>query len=128
MIHLSEEERLANTALYLKGIHNYLNALFMTGQLDRFNRNYRRLIDFDIESKPNVTENDLSLYKLFSFVHLLNSVFINAEYDAPSETLLKYEKDFVHNQYNWDAHRVMVFNYKLACVYFGMGNFEPKSS
>ena len=36
----------------------------------------------------------------------------------------KLKKKLESNDYNWDSHRIMVFNYKIACLYFSCGDYD----
>jgi len=73
------------TTPYIKGYHNLLNALFMIGSKERYNKQYRRFKLFDIYKKQNPTHNEVSLYFLFRWTHFLNKIFINAEYEVTEE-------------------------------------------
>ncbi len=111
------------TTPYIKGHHNVLNALFMAGKLDRFNKEYRRLLLFDIYQKPHPTQNEISLYYLFRWTHFLNKVFLNADYETSNE-LAELEKIIAENRYGWDLNRRLVLYYKLGSVYFGIGDLD----
>jgi len=109
------------TTPYIKGHHNVLNALFMSGKRERFNKEYRKLLLFDIYQKPYPTHNEISLYYTFRWIHFLNKIFLNAEYEVSKE-LIELEKTLETNEYDWDLNRRLVFYYKIGCVYYGMGD------
>jgi len=111
------------TTPYIKGYHNLLNALFMIGSKDRYNKQYRRFKLFDIYKKQNPTQNEISLYFLFRWTHFLNKIFINAEYEI-TEELKELESILKKNEYGWDLNRILTFNYKMGCVYFGIGDLD----
>ena len=117
------KQELATTP-FIKGYHNLLNALFMTGRRDKFNEALQKFDALDILSKSNVSENERSLFHLVKSVHLLNFIFVNAAYNEPTQSFLEFEKVLNTNAYNWDPHRLLVFNYKMGCVYFGMGQLD----
>jgi len=111
------------TTPYIKGYHNLLNALFMTGSRERFNKEYRKLRLFDIHQKENPTQNEISQYYLFRWIHFLNKLFLNAEYET-SKDLQELEDILETNKYGWDLHRLLVMHYKMGSAYFGIGDLE----
>ena len=111
------------TTPYIKGYHNLLNALFMAGKRERFNKVYRKLLRFDIYQKSNPTQNEIALYFLFRWTHFLNKMFLNAEYSVTTE-LQELTKLLEENPYGWDLNRILVFNYKVGSAYFGIGDID----
>lgn len=111
------------TILYLKGLHNLLNALFMAKKRNKFNAAYNLLVNFDIEKKSNLTRNEISNYYLFYWIHFLNNLFINATYNE-LEKLKTLAELLEVNTYFWDLHRLLVFYYKIASVYFAIGDYD----
>lgn len=125
-VHLFEskpEKKNSNTILYLKGLHNLLNALFMASKRAKFSKAYELLVEFDIENKANVTRNEISNYYLFYWIHFLNKVFLNAAYNE-LEKLKELEQLLEKNIYFWDLHRLLVFYYKIASIYFAIGDYD----
>jgi len=111
------------TTPFIKGYHNLLNALFMMEKRDRFNREYRKLLRFDIYQKQHPTQNEISLYYLFRWTHFLNKIFLNAEYQVSAE-LDEIEKILSTNEYGWDLNRILVMHYKMGGAYFGIGDLD----
>jgi len=111
------------TTPFIKGYHNLLNALFMSGKRERFNKEYRKLLRFDIYQKQHPTQNEVSLYYLFRWTHFLNKIFLNAEYET-SEKLKELEGLVESNIYGWDLNRIMVLHYKIGSTYFGIGDLD----
>lgn len=125
-VHLFEsfpEKKNSITILYLKGLHNLLNALFMASKRKKFNKAYNVLVQFDINAKTNLTRNELSNYNLFYWIHFLNKIFINAGYNA-LEKLKELETLLKENTHSWDLHRLLVFYYKIGSVYFAIGDYD----
>ncbi len=124
LFHKNKSMRFSAISQYVKGVHNLLNAIFMTGRRLRFNDAYSKFLDFDILTKPHLSQNDLSMYYLIKYVHLLNGIFLNAEYSSDVSPLKELEKVLIDNTYGWDPHRILIFNHKLGCVYFGRGDLD----
>ena len=111
-------------ASYIKGLHNVLNALFLAGKYERFIAVYKELKDFIKNGKLEVNRNVESLLVLFENVHLINLHYMKGSFTECLEYMPRLESILESNTYNWDPHRLMVFYYKIACLYFGAGHNE----
>lgn len=113
-----------NQILYFKGLHNSLNALYMAHKPQKFFDSFEKylIINDSIQSSGN--KNELSNYELFKNIHLLNKIILSADYDNGIKSLKELTTILKTNSYSWDANRVMVFYYKIACVYFGADDFK----
>jgi len=111
------------TPIYLKGIHNVLNALFMSLRYEKFVEALAIL-----ESVPNKgllnSRNDHSLFYLYKYYHFFNKHFLCGTFSEGVLEVKELERIIVKNPYNWDTHRIMVFYYKIACLYFGSGDWN----
>lgn len=112
------------TVLYIKGIHNVLNALFMAGKRKQFRVAIERLMLFNHDDQFKLSVNEKGQLQLFKYTHGINSVFMSGNYKYG----VSFVKDLVETieteDHPWDPSRIMVFNYKIACIYFGNGNIE----
>jgi hypothetical protein len=111
-----------DTTLYIKGLHNALNALYMATKREKFRLAFEDFQAFGVENTTAFSTNDASVYNMILNVHLLNKIFINGDYDKGVKEILPLELLLKKNDYNWDVNRVTVFYYKIACVYFGADN------
>lgn len=112
----------ANVPLYLKGLHNLLNTLYLTLHIERFRKVLDILEGFNSDQRYSINENEESLCTMFRIMHRLNLHMMEGTFSQGVEWASKYQNTLEDNKYNWDIHRVMVLNYKLACVYFGAGD------
>ena len=110
--------------LYFKGLHNALNALYMANKTTKFLANYDSYLQMGTDYAGEMTDSQQSNYFLFKYVHLLNRIFLTADYDKGVKTLGELISELKHNKHNWDASRVMVFYYKMACVFFGAKDYN----
>jgi tetratricopeptide (TPR) repeat protein len=124
LFHNTPGSEVTETPQYLKGLHNLLNALFMVQRKERFIQAFTELQNFDIENKKNVTANEISLWYLYTNIHLLNKIFLTADYKQGVASIADLETLLDRNTFNWDSNRNLVFFYKIACVYFGSGDLE----
>ncbi len=114
----------AETAMYVKGMHNLMSAHFDLLNHDKLAECIRR---FKVFAKSNLVQNSdnnriityVYLYTAVINLHFLEGTFTKGLKMVPflEEMLIKY------GQY-LDRHRVMVFYYKIACLYFGSGDNE----
>jgi hypothetical protein len=113
-----------DAALYIKGMHNALNALYMASKRDKFITYFDEYKSWGEKNIDHFTTNDLSVYYLIQCVHQLNKVFLTGRYDQGVSEIKEVEQILKVNKYNWDENRIIVFYYKIACVYFGADNYS----
>ena len=113
-----------NIPYYLKGLHNLLNSLFLTLQFERFDAILDELIAFNSDGKYSLTENESSLHALFTYVHRINQHYLHGTFTKGTEWIGELVGIIEQGTYNWDMHRIMIFYYKIACLYFGSGQNE----
>ncbi len=112
------------SAHYLKGMHNVLNALFY---LRKFNKYYEGL-----QLLEQITNNDTIVKTnnttILSFTYLytakLNYHFISGEFTKGLYLVPQIETQLQQHQLFLDKHRIFIFYYKIASLYFGSGNFD----
>ncbi len=109
-------------AMYIKGIHNSLNALYMATKREKFKVAFEEFRIFGEEKNTSFSTNDESVFQMTLNFHLLNNIFLSGDYDNGVKAIAKLELFLKRNEYNWDINRIMVFYYKVACVYFGADN------
>ncbi|MBK9255666.1 MAG: hypothetical protein IPM42_09290 [Saprospiraceae bacterium] len=109
--------------LYLKGMHNTLNALYMANKADKFVYAYQEFTRFGNMNSDTFDINETSVFELFRYIHLLNKIFLTGEYDQGVLEIRELTEVLKSNRFHWDINRLMVFYYKVACVYFGADDF-----
>ena len=112
------------TVLYIKGMHNVLNALFMAGKPKQFRENIEKLLQFNKDGNLRLSENEKGQLQLFKYTHGINSIFLSANYAYGADFVRDLEVSIEEMEHPWDPSRIMVFNYKIACVYFGNGDLN----
>ncbi|MBK9733729.1 MAG: hypothetical protein IPO92_01675 [Saprospiraceae bacterium] len=110
--------------LYLKGLHNALNALYMAAKTEKFIFNYKAFVLYGETHVENMSDSQQSNYFLFQNVHLLNKIFLTGDYDQGVKDITLLKLVLKTNKYNWDINRIMVFYYKIACIHFGADDFN----
>lgn len=110
--------------LYLKGVHNALNALYMANKRERFQHYFALYCEHESAYGDKMSVNHLASYFLFKYVHLLNGIFLSGNYEQGVKDISELTQALDHSNYQWDTNRVMVFYYKIACVYFGADDYD----
>jgi len=109
-------------SLYLKGMHNLLNALFNTLQYQRFLDALGQLLRFKEQVGLQRSKNIEGLYYLYYYIHSIKRHFMEGSFTEGLALVPDLSAVMAENRYNWDSHRIMVFYYRIACLYFGSGD------
>jgi tetratricopeptide (TPR) repeat protein len=126
-IDLYEEQPLmkeVETGHYIKGMHNLLNAHFDLRNFKQFEITLKQFEEFS--KTPVATHHDNFRTHTFIYInsakinqHLMQGTFREGLALVPEiEEKLEEYALFV------DQHRILVFNYKIATLHFGNGDFE----
>jgi hypothetical protein len=114
----------AETAHYIKGMHNLLNAHFILKNHQGFVLTLSRFEKFSTTGIAN--QHDNNRIQTFVYVtsgninlHLMQGTFKKGLLLVPHiEAKLKEYELYL------DTHRVLVFNYKIAMLHFGNGDYD----
>ena len=111
------------TGHYIKGMHNILNAHFDLRNYKGFAVALHRFEEFAGSPVANQHEN----FKVQTFIYLytakINQHFMHGTFKM-GLSLVPYIEDKLHEYaLYFDNHRVLVFNYKIATLYFGSGDY-----
>ncbi|MEF3019323.1 hypothetical protein V3478_32740, partial [Pseudomonas aeruginosa] len=79
---------------------------------------------FALSEQGNLTAN----VRIQTFVYLsiakINKHFLEGSFSEGLEIIPEIKEKLIAYQYHLDKHRVLVFYYKIACLYFGSGDSE----
>jgi tetratricopeptide (TPR) repeat protein len=112
------------TANYIKGVHNLLNAHFTLRNFSKFEKDLK-LFEAFAESEI-VKRDDNNRIQVFVYLYIarINQHFLNGTF-AEGIKLVPYItgklKEF---KLHLDRHRILVFYYKIASLYFGAGDYS----
>jgi hypothetical protein len=112
------------TSHYIKGMHNLLGAHFDLLNDQKFRETLRQ---FETFSESDIVKNNVN-NRIQTFVYLyiskLNQHFIDGTF-TEGVTLVPYIEEKLKEYWIYlDRHRILVFYYKIACLYFGSGDYE----
>lgn len=109
---------------YIKGIHNLLNAHFDLRNYQQFEitlQHFQKFADSDI-----VSHNENNRIQTFVYLNIakFNQHFMLGTFKQ-GLPLVKYIEEKLDQYYLYlDRHRILVFYYKIASLYFGMEDYE----
>lgn len=111
------------TGHYIKGFHNILNAHFDLRNYKGFALALQRFKEFAATPVANHHEN----FKVQTFIYLytakINQHFMHGTFREGLEEVPYIEDKLKEYALYFDNHRVLVFNYKIATLYFGSGDY-----
>lgn len=126
-VNLFEEDPIrikVETGHYIKGVHNLLNAHF---DLRNFGAFERVLENFETFYKSDFCQQHDN-FRIHSFVYItnarLNWHLMVGSFKEGLQQVPIMEENIQKNEIHLDKHRLLVFNYKIASLHFGYGNFK----
>ena len=112
------------TSQYIKGMHNLLGAHFDLLNDQKFRETLKQFEDF---SHTDLVRNNVN-NRIQTFVYLyiskLNQHFIDGTFTEGVSLVPYIEEKLLEYWIYLDRHRILVFYYKIACLYFGSGDYE----
>jgi len=112
------------TGHYIKGVHTLLNAFFDLRYFEKFEtvlKKFELFAKSDIATRHDNFRTHTSIYINSAKInqHLMKGSFSEGLKLVPS-----IEKNLEEYALFVDKHRILVFNYKIATLYFGAGKYE----
>lgn len=106
--------------MYLKGQHNLLGALFNLRDYNRFNDAFKQ---FETEKHTMVGNDNVELlYLLYFHTNQINKLYLEGNFSVGLSIVPSIDAFIKKYESKLDAHRIIVFYYKIACLYFGSGD------
>ena len=113
-----------DTSGYLKSLHNVLSSLFVANKKRMFHQFYLKLSALKENPSMHFDANEESLHQLFYLIHGINRVFLFADYQTGDRLASLLGEILEQGNHNWDKSRIIVFQYKIACIHFGNEKYE----
>lgn len=112
------------TAHYIKGMHNLLSAHFDLQNYKKFNDTLQHFEKFS--HSRLVRQNENNRIQTFVYLHIakINKHFMEGTFTEGLRLVPYIEEKLKEYELYLDRHRVLVFYYKIASLYFGSGDFE----
>ncbi len=126
-VDLFEQEPMMKTVepgQYIKGLHNLLNAHFDLNNFEKFEETLGLFEKFAASENADMNPNS----RIQTFVYLclarINKHFLDGTFTEGLTLIPQIEETLAEYKLNLDRHRILVFYYKIACLYFGSGDNE----
>jgi hypothetical protein len=112
------------TGHYIKGMHNLMGSHFDLG-------NYKKLKEtleaFEIFCSSSIVLNSVNnriLCFVYRTISTFNKHFLEGSFTEGLQMIPEIEARIKEYEIYMDRHRILVFDYKIACLYFGSGDYE----
>ncbi len=122
LYHQQPEMIQVETIQYIKGMHNLLGAYYDLRNHEKF---YEALQQFrDFYSQPWVQGNQNYRIQTFIYLYLseIHRFYLEGAFTEGLEIVPEITTALEEFELYIDPHRVLVFYYKIACLYFGSGD------
>jgi len=113
-----------NPVFYLKGLNYLLESLFLIKQRTKFNKVLKNLETDILEQNIKLNDNTRTLIFHYYNQNKLNLFFLEGKFTKGLEFVPVILKEISEFESKIDAHHIMVFYYKIGCLYFGAGKNE----
>ncbi|WP_306452324.1 hypothetical protein [Foetidibacter luteolus] len=112
------------TGHYIKGMHNLLNAHFDLRNFEKFETTLKK---FEAYSETDIA-NHHDNFRIHTFIYIysakINQHLMQGTFKEGLSLVEHVEEKLTKYSLYIDSHRVLVFNYKIATLYFGSGDYE----
>jgi hypothetical protein len=112
------------TGHYIKGMHNLMGSHFDLGNHKRL---AETLLIFDKFCESDLVKNNVNnriQCFVYSTISHFNKHFLEGSFTEGLALIPGIEEKIKEYEIYLDRHRILVFYYKIACLYFGSGNYE----
>lgn len=113
-----------DTGHYIKGMHNLLNAHFDLRNYKKFTSTLQQFQQFANSEVANRYDNNRVQTFVYIKSALLNQHIILGTFKEGLMLVKEVEHKLAEYAIYLDRHRILVFNYKIATLHFGAGNYE----
>ncbi|MDX1328246.1 MAG: hypothetical protein R3299_11140 [Arenibacter sp.] len=111
-----------NPVFFLKGNHYLLESLFYVRYSSQFKETLERLEEIVASKDFPANDNLSSLAFIYINSNKLNLHFMEGSFDKAEYLVKIVEYGISKHRGRLDEHHIMVLYYKIACLYFGMGD------
>jgi hypothetical protein len=112
------------TGHYIKGMHNLMGSHFDLGNYQKLSET---LAEFEVFSTTPMVINNFNnriLCFVYSAISTLNKHFLDGSFSDGIKKIPEIESKLKEYELYLDRHRVLIIYYKIACLYFGSGDYD----
>jgi len=114
----------AETGNYIKGMHNLMGAHFDLLNHKKLAETIEQFEKFTHRKMVQQNDNNRILTFIYLYTSKINLHFLEGTFSEGLKVVHYIEEKLKEYELYLDRHRVLVFYYKIACLYFGSGNNE----
>jgi tetratricopeptide (TPR) repeat protein len=114
--------KMIETGQYIRGLHNLISAQFNLNNYEKFDEAVQLFESFAASSIGEMNMN--VKIQVFVYLHIakINKHFLEGTFSEGLKLVPYIEEMLKEYALHLDRHRVLVFYYKIACLYFGSGD------
>ncbi len=116
--------RINKAEFYIKGLNTLLVANHKLSLFNEFEEVYKRLMKVTHIKGLVMTENLQMMLFRYKYMHKINHYYMMGDFTGGSKIISVVENELDRFALRMDKHDVLVFYYKVACLYFGASNFK----
>lgn len=109
---------------YIKGMHNLMGSHFNLGNYKKLESTLKQFEKFCNSKTVLQNQNNLIQCFLYYTISSLNKYFLSGQFTEGLLLVEGIEEKLVAYEIYLDRHRILVIYYKIACMYFGAGQFD----
>lgn len=110
--------------LYMRSLYYVLSFLYITRDTDNYAHYLAQLNDFNTSHQPHLNEKS----RMIAFVYLnlsrINLLLLSEQYRECQKLVKEIELGLRHFEVYTDVHRVLLFYYKFAYLFFAIGQYD----
>jgi hypothetical protein len=111
------------TGHYIKGLHTLLNAHFDLRNYHKFDETLKKFEKFAATDRVRLHDNFRTQAFVYIYSAKINQHNMLGTFSAGVKLVPHLLEKLKEDELFIDGHRIMVFNYKIASMYFGNGDF-----
>ena len=112
------------TGHYIKGMHNLLNAHFDLRNFKKFKTTLQQFEEFSKTAVANQHDNFRTHTSIYINSAKINQFLMQGDFREGLTIIPAIENKLKEYSLFVDSHRIVVFNYKFASLYFGAGEYN----
>ncbi|MEP7251829.1 MAG: hypothetical protein ABI683_05595 [Ginsengibacter sp.] len=112
------------TGHYIKGMHNLLNAHFDLRNFEKFEETLQQFEEYAKTPVANAHDNFRTHTSIYINSARLNQFLMKGNFAEGLRVAPEIVEKLTEYSLFVDSHRILVFNYKIATLYFGAGDYS----
>ena len=110
--------------LYMRGLYYTLTFLFLEDETEEFEYYLARFEAFVHKFGEHLSANAQMVAYVYFNLSRLNRIFMTRRFEEGIPLMEEISKQMPHYEASMDYHRILLFHYKFAYLYFACGHYE----